>query len=88
MKVSAYAGRDKIRDLFDVTFICSNYFEQLSPQTVSLLRSTVEHKGLAQFDYVMRTQPDELVDSSKLAEDFLNMYDKLGLLPDDTRRSI
>ena len=82
MKVNAYAGRDKIRDLYDVTFICNNYFDRLSPQTVALMRGAVEHKGIAQFDYVMRDQPDELIDSDKLALDFLSMYDRLGLLLD------
>jgi predicted nucleotidyltransferase component of viral defense system len=83
MKTGAYAGRDKIRDLYDVTFICNNYYERLSPQTIALLRSAVEHKGIAQFDYVVNNQPDELIDNDKLANDFLKMYDRLGLLFDD-----
>ena len=83
MKINAYASRDKIRDLYDLTFICNHYFEQLSPQTVAVLRSAVEHKGVAQFDYVVRNQPDELIDSDKLALDFLTMYDRLGLLLDE-----
>jgi hypothetical protein len=80
MKVNAYAGRDKIRDLYDVTFICNHYYDRLSPQTVALMRGAVEYKGIAQFDYVVRSQPDELIDSDKLASDFLSMYDRLGLL--------
>ncbi len=68
MKANAYAGRDKIRDLYDLAFLCNNYFNQLSPQTAALLRGAVEYKGIAQFDYVVRNQPDELIDSDKLAE--------------------
>ena len=88
MKVNAYAGRDKIRDLYDVTFICNNYFDRLSPQTISLVRGAVAHKGIAQFDYVVRNQPDELIDSDQLADDFLKMYDRLGLLLDENEREI
>jgi len=88
MKTNAYAGRDKIRDLYDVAFICSNYFDRLSTQTIALLRGAVEHKGIAQFDYVVRNQPDELIDIDKLAEDFLKMYDRVGLLLDENEQEI
>ena len=88
MKVNAYAGRDKIRDLYDVTFIYNNYFNRLSPQTIALVRGSVEHKGIAQFDYVVRNQPDELIDIDKLADDFLKMYDRLGLLLDENEREL
>ena len=88
MKVNAYAGRDKIRDLYDVTFICNNYFDRLSAQTVALVRGAVEYKGIAQFDYVVRDQLDELIDGDKLAEDFLKMYDRLGLLLNENERRL
>jgi len=83
MKTNAYVGRDKIRDLYDVTFICNNYFDQLTPQTVALLRDAVQYKGIEQFDYIVKSQPDELIDSEKLADDFLNMFERLGLLLDE-----
>ncbi|MDR3288839.1 MAG: nucleotidyl transferase AbiEii/AbiGii toxin family protein [Peptococcaceae bacterium] len=88
MKINAYAGRDKIRDLYDLTFICNHYFDKLSPQTVALLRGAVEYKGIAQFDYMITNQPDELIDSEKLAGDFLSMYDRLGLLFDESEREL
>ena len=74
--------------MYDVTFICNNYFDQLSPQSVALLRNTVEYKGIAQFDYVVKNQPDVLIDVEKLADDFLNMYDQLGLLLDENERDL
>ena len=88
LKTNAYSGRDKIRDLYDVTFICNNYFGSLSPQTVALLRSAVEYKGIEHFDYVVRNQPDELIDNDKLASDFLKMYDRLGLLLDENEKKL
>ncbi len=83
MKMNAYISRDKIRDLYDLSFICNNYWERLSNSTIKSLRDCVSFKGLEQFDYLIKTQSDELINNDKLAEDFLGMYDKLGLLVDD-----
>ena len=88
MKINAYSGRDRIRDLYDLTFIFNNYYDRLSPQTIALLRGAVAHKGIAQFDYVVRNQPDELIDSEKLADDFLKMFDQLGLMIDESEREL
>jgi len=88
MKINAYSSRDKIRDLYDLTFICKNYYDNLSPQTISLLRSAIEYKGIEQFDYIMQDQADELIDEKQLAHDFLLMFDRLGLLYDDREGQI
>ena len=52
------------------------------------MRGAVEHKGITQFDYVVKNQPDELVDIDKLANDFLKMYDRLGLMLDENEREL
>jgi predicted nucleotidyltransferase component of viral defense system len=88
MKTNAYSGRDKMRDLYDLSFICKAYFEQLSDKTISFLRNAMEYKGVEQFDYIMREQKDDLIDENKLAEDFLLMFDKLGLLYDEEEKKI
>lgn len=88
MKTNAYSGRDKIRDLYDVSFICNNYYDELSEQARSMLRNAIEYKGVEQFDYIVQEQHDTLIDEDKLAEDFLNMYEKLGLLYDNEEKEI
>jgi len=88
MKTAAYAGRDKIRDVYDVSFIINNYYERLSPQTISMARNVVENKGFAQLDYVIRNQPDELIDEDRLVEGFLDACNKLGLLVGDDEKDI
>lgn len=80
MKANAYMGRDKIRDLYDLTYICDTYFDKLSDATKSVLRNAVEYKGIEQFDYIVSTQQDELINTNKLAEKFLKMYERLDLL--------
>lgn len=80
MKANAYTGRDKIRDLYDICFICNNYWENLSADVKSFIRVAVEYKGLEQFEYIIKDQKDELINNEKLEEKFLEMYDKLGLL--------
>lgn len=88
MKTNAYSGRDKIRDLYDVSFICNNYFDELSEPTKSLLRTAIEYKGMEQFDYIVEEQHDELIDEGKLAEDFLRMYEKLDLMYNNEEKQI
>ena len=88
MKANAYASRDRIRDLYDLTFICNNYWSELSAPTQAIVRSTVEHKGIEQFDYLIQTQSDELIDNDKLAADFLKMFDRLDLLADGKDRGL
>ena len=80
MKANAYAARDKIRDLYDITFICNHYFDKLSSTTKNIITDAVGNKGIEQFDYLVKTQNDPLIDTNKLETDFLKMFDKLGLL--------
>jgi predicted nucleotidyltransferase component of viral defense system len=80
LKIGALSGRDKIRDLYDVTFIYTNYKNNLSMQSIALLRSIIQFKGLEQFDFLIKDQSDELIDNNELAESFLNMYFDLGLV--------
>lgn len=82
MKTIAYMGRDRIRDLYDIAFICNNYFEQLSASTKNDLTDAFGYKGLEAFDYLIQTEQDPLINKEKLAEDFLKTWDKLELFRD------
>ena len=62
LKCAAYMSRDKIRDLFDVSFIADKYYDQLSPDAKDMLAMALEYKDLGQFDYLIRTQSDPLID--------------------------
>lgn len=72
--------RDKIRDLYDVCYICNNFWDELSNDVKNMIRVAVEYKGLEQFEYVIKDQKDELINNEKLETEFLKMYEKLGLL--------
>lgn len=52
----AYAATGKIRDIFDIVYICENYFEQLSSSTITLLRESMGYDGAERFEYILRTQ--------------------------------
>lgn len=82
MKAMAYLDRNRLRDLFDVTFIVNKYYEQLSSLARSGLISAFQHKGLEHFDYITSQQSDPLIDPKVLENSFLNAYDKLGLFVD------
>ena len=86
LKAAAYSGRDKIRDLYDVTFLCTHYLDELSESARDALSSALEYKDLNQFDYIVQTQKDDLIDPDVLEDMFLQSFSALGLLdpsPDD-----
>ncbi len=82
MKINAYNSRDKIRDLYDVVFITKHYIDDISDERIEVFKDILSYKGLEQFDYLIKTQKDELIDNDKLATDFLEVFDKLELLDD------
>lgn len=84
MKADAYLGRDRLRDLYDLAFIINKHMSHLSPTTLDSVAQSVQNKGLEQFDYLIATQEDPLIDKNKLANDFLNLYDKLDINLDDS----
>ena len=47
------------------------------------MQNTVQYKGLEQFDYLVSDQRDDLIDVDRLADAFLMMYDRLGLMYDE-----
>lgn len=83
MKVNAFCRNEKKRDLYDLTFICNNFWEQLSVDAKSAVREAFSYKNLQYFTYLIKKQADNLVDNSKLAASFLLMYDRLGLVAAD-----
>lgn len=79
LKLNAYLWRDKIRDLYDITFIYKHYTNLLQPNVVTQLQYAIAQKGLEYFDYIIQTQNDRLIDKDKLTSDFLDVYYDLGL---------
>ncbi len=79
-KAASYLSRDKIRDLYDVSFICTKYGSSLSDGALNSIRNALEYKDLDQFDYLVKTQDDPLVDVERMEEMFLESFEKAGLL--------
>lgn len=82
-KVTAFDQRDKLRDLFDIIFICKNCWDKIDDRVKSHIIDSFGHKGIDYFEMVIETQSDELIDSKKLEEDFIDIWDKVGLSKDD-----
>ena len=73
-------------NLYDVTFLCTHYLDELSESARDALSSALEYKDLNQFDYIVQTQKDDLIDPDVLEDMFLQSFSALGLLdpsPDD-----
>lgn len=79
-KLNAYNQRDKIRDLYDIIFICKNYWGYLSDSIKLQLVDSLSYKGLDHCDYLLATQKDDLINPVVLGNEFLDLYSKLGLL--------
>lgn len=79
LKASAYQNRDKIRDLYDLTFIIEHHYDELTKSARKAAQRALEYKDVEQFDYLTRTQHDPLIDVDELADRFLNALDKVGL---------
>jgi predicted nucleotidyltransferase component of viral defense system len=84
-KLAAFAGRDKLRDLYDLAYICDTYWDELGHSVQTLVAETVSMKGLEQFDYLISTQKDELIDENKLAEAYLRLFEKANLYVPENR---
>ncbi len=82
MKSYAYQGRDKLRALYDLAFICDHFYDQLSLTTKFGIQTALSYKGLEQLDYLLATQNDPLIHGPTLTDKFLKMYEKMGLLSD------
>ena len=83
MKLHAYAMRDRVRDLYDVSFIVNEKWGELTEDVRSAYRYALAVKGLEQFDLVLAQEPDDLVDQDALVERFLAAHGKLGLLGEE-----
>ena len=88
MKVIAYIHREKIGDLYDLTFIVNNYFENLDQQIINIVQKNIEYNGIERLDYLIQSQKDEIINKKKLVVDFVAMSDKLGLLYSNKEREI
>jgi predicted nucleotidyltransferase component of viral defense system len=79
LKSRAYLQRDKIRDLYDLTFIGTEYFAQLDDRAVDDLRGAFEYQNYDHFDYLTSTQDDPLIDKGVMETRFLQTLSNLGL---------
>ncbi|MCI1211242.1 nucleotidyl transferase AbiEii/AbiGii toxin family protein [Bifidobacterium tibiigranuli] len=84
LKTGAYLNRDKIRDLYDLAFIADRYYDQLDESAKAHLQTAFEYKDLEQFDYLVRTQSDPLIDNAIMEDRFLKALDKLGIITADS----
>lgn len=73
-KALAYISRDTIEDLYDVSFIVNNYFNELSSHSKARLEDSVFRKGTEQLAYIISTHKSNLIDPAQLEKNFLSAY--------------
>lgn len=80
LKSVAYLSRDRIRDLYDLCYICNQYLSDLKESTVNQIKDAFSYKGFDNFDYIVRSESDPFIDKEHLADSYLKAFDRLGLL--------
>ncbi|MCI1890841.1 MAG: nucleotidyl transferase AbiEii/AbiGii toxin family protein [Schleiferilactobacillus harbinensis] len=88
MKNNACQSRNRIRDLYDLIFILTHHWDDVSKHTKATIADAFSYHGLERLDYDVKTQqdvliPEELVD--QMTNNFPGIYDRLGLAGDTNR---
>lgn len=87
MKTTAYSQRDRIRDLYDVSFLVNKYWDSFDASTRAFMANALASKGLEQFELVLAENTDELIDESALTEAFLQANERAGLLSENPAKA-
>lgn len=77
LKVEAFLHRDRIRDLYDLVFICKNYWNLLEDTTKNSIIDAFYINGFDYYDYISKIQQDEFI---ALGYAYLEVLTSLGLI--------
>ena len=80
LKSAAYLSRDRIRDLYDLCYICNRYLTDLKKSTINQIKDAFSYKGFDNFDYITQNECDPFIDKEYLVDSYLKTFDRLGLL--------
>ncbi|MDR0825920.1 MAG: nucleotidyl transferase AbiEii/AbiGii toxin family protein [Mycoplasmataceae bacterium] len=76
-KLNAFITRDKIRDLYDITFIINHKWHLLSEETKKIIKDNLLTKNLLNQNDLVIHQEDNLIDKDELETNILSAYEKL-----------
>lgn len=74
-----FQSRTRLCDLFDICFICTQYFHLLSGNTKEAIAAALSYRGLDYADWVIHTQSAPSIDSEKLMNSARKAFDVCGL---------
>lgn len=80
LKKGAYDNRMRLRDLYDLVFICNNYWNESSPAIKTAVVESLSRDALERFDYLIKQEHNDYIDTNKLATELLLLLDRLSLL--------
>ena len=90
-KVEAYKDTDKIRDVYDLCYMTNHLTRELDAAAMRSARYAFSKKGIDHFDYLINDSDqtaNNLIDLEKLANDFLSMFEKLGITLNEDEREL
>jgi hypothetical protein len=83
MKCNAYSSRDKLSDLFELTYIINNYFDKLDPNVLFTIQNALAYKNIDELYYLLEIQQDDSINKKKLEDHFKKALDKLDIIYED-----
>ena len=85
MKTNAYLQKERMRDLFDLSFIVSRHSDALSAEAFDYAAEAISYRGGSeeQLEYIIATQRDSLVDKKAFARIFKEAVRILGVASDN-----
>ena len=63
-----------------MSWICCEHYDDIDQSARDAIRTALEYKDVEQFDYVVKSDPDPLIDVDLLETRFLTALEKSGLM--------
>ncbi|MDE6660299.1 MAG: hypothetical protein K2J93_00560 [Anaeroplasmataceae bacterium] len=77
-KTRQFSYHKRIRDLYDIVYICENYWDILDQRLIDSMKDSFFYLEYDFFEMIFATQVDELIDTKQLKKDFNKVWKKIG----------
>ena len=87
MVLCAYLTRNRVRDLYDVSWLVNMHWERLSQPVRESFALALAEKGFAQFEVAIAEQADEFISKDELLQLYLQARERAGVAETPDRKT-